>query len=102
MQEAGQSMAEGTIQRNPSCNGEGTTHSLKNKTGRSRVNGIAPFLNLLQMNTSIKKADASNVFAEIKHRYTIRDIAGFCGLQLPEGKVLQSAPTGSQSKLQRD
>jgi hypothetical protein len=35
------------------------------------------------MNTSIKKADASNVFAEIKHRYTIHDIAGFCGLQLP-------------------
>ena len=35
------------------------------------------------MNTSIKKANASNVFAEIKQRYTIHDIAGFCGLQLP-------------------
>jgi len=35
------------------------------------------------MNTSIKKADASNVFDLIKNTYTIRDIAGFCGLQLP-------------------
>ena len=35
------------------------------------------------MNTSIKTADASNVFADIKQRYTIADIAGICGLQLP-------------------
>jgi len=35
------------------------------------------------MNTSFKKTDASNVFDLIKNTYTIRDIAGFCGLQLP-------------------
>ena len=35
------------------------------------------------MNTSIEKAHTSNVFAEIKQRYTIADIAGICGLQLP-------------------
>ena len=35
------------------------------------------------MNTSIKKADASNVFDIIKAAYSIADIAGFCGLQLP-------------------
>lgn len=35
------------------------------------------------MNTSFKKADASNAFDIIKSNYTISDIAGFCGLQLP-------------------
>ena len=35
------------------------------------------------MNTSFKKTDASNAFDIIKSNYTIFDVAGFCGLQLP-------------------
>ena len=35
------------------------------------------------MNTSFKKTDASNAFDIIKSNYTIFDVAGICGLQLP-------------------